>query len=286
MTTAVGRLSTGLQGSAAGLSEVGSASEDMRAGMAGLQTNVTTVAGYLDPLRAFVSSTPDCPANPICAVAARAVRPVDDVVRSSAQLTSGADKLTDGSAEATQALAGLPAAATATADQLRQARAATADLSAAATSLGPQLRQLIAYLQELDTQFRGSAAGGFYLPQRALADPRLQAALNQLVSSDGHATYLLVYGDGHEWSGDGAQRARQIETAVREATKEGTLTPTAVHLTGVGPVTLDLQNLLDRDLHRRWRRSPSSRWWPSEPTTTCCWPCGSAKRLRPGWAPA
>jgi MMPL family len=58
MTTAVGRLSSGLQGSAAGLSEIGSAAEDMRAGMAGLQTNVTSVSGYLDPLRGFVASTP------------------------------------------------------------------------------------------------------------------------------------------------------------------------------------------------------------------------------------
>jgi putative drug exporter of the RND superfamily len=104
------------------------------------------------------------------------------------------------------------------------------------------------YLQEMDMQFRGSAAGGFYLPQRALADPRLRTALDTLISHDGRATYLLVYGNGHEWSGDGAGRARQIETAVREATKEGTLTPTAVHVTGVGPTNLDLQTLVARDM--------------------------------------
>lgn len=97
-------------------------------------------------------------------------------------------------------------------------------------------------------QFRGSAAGGFYLPQRALADPRLRTALDTLISHDGRATYLLVYGNGHEWSGEGAGRARQIETAVREATKEGTLTPAAVHVTGVGPTNLDLQTLVGRDM--------------------------------------
>ena len=43
MTTAVGRLSGGLRGSAAGLGEIGAAAEDMRAGMAGLQSNMTTV---------------------------------------------------------------------------------------------------------------------------------------------------------------------------------------------------------------------------------------------------
>ena len=65
----------------------------------------------------------------------------------------------------------------------------------------------------------------------------MRTALDTLISQDGRATYLLVYGNGHEWSGEGAGRARQIETAVREATKEGTLTPTAVHVSGVGPPT-------------------------------------------------
>lgn len=47
---------------------------------------------------------------------------------------------------------------------------------------------------------------------------------------------------------DGAARSRLIETAVHEATKEGTLRPAAVHLGGVGPVTRDLQTLLARDM--------------------------------------
>lgn len=248
MASAVDRLAGGLQGSADGLREIGSASDDIRAGMTGVQSNITTVSGYLDPLRGFVSSTPDCPANPICSVVARVVQPVDDVMRSSAQINGGAVKLTDGSAAATNSLAALPAAVNTMADQLRRARAATTDLTELAQSLGPQLRQLTDYLQEMATQFRGSAAGGFYLPQRALADPRLQKAFDNLISKDGRATYLLIYSDGQEWSGEGAERARNIETAVREATKEGTLTPTAVRIAGVGATNVDLQSLVDRDL--------------------------------------
>jgi RND superfamily putative drug exporter len=248
MAGAVDRLAGGLQGSADGLREIGSASDDVRAGMSGVQANATTVSGYLDPLRGFMSSTPDCPTNPICSVVARVVQPVDDVMRSSAQISGGAAKLSDGSTAATNSLAALPAAVTTMADQLRRARAATSDLTELAQSLGPQLRQLTDYLQEMGTQFRGSAAGGFYLPQQALTDPRLRTALDKLISKDGRATYLLVYSEGHEWSGDGAQRARQIETAVREATKEGTLTPTAVHIAGVGPTNVDLQALVDRDV--------------------------------------
>ena len=248
MAAAVDRLAGGLQGSADGLRQVGSASDDIRAGMTGVQTNVTTVSGYLDPLRGFVSSTPDCPANPICSVVARVVQPVDDVMRSSAQINDGAAKLTDGSNAATNSLAALPAAVNTMAGELRRARTATADLTQLAQSLGPQLRQLTDYLQEMDTQFRGSAAGGFYLPQRALSDPRLKTALDNLISKDGRATYLVVYGGGREWSGEGARRAHQIDSAVREATKEGTLTPTAVHIAGVGATNVDLQTLVDRDL--------------------------------------
>jgi RND superfamily putative drug exporter len=114
-------------------------------------------------------------------------------------------------------------------------------------TLGPQLHQLTDYLNEIATQFQGSAAGGFYLPQRAFTDPRYAEVLHQLISADGRATYLLVYGDGQEWGGDGAARAGQVHTAVKEATKEGTLTPTAVDLAGVGPVTADLQRFVARD---------------------------------------
>jgi len=248
MAAAIDRLASGLKGGADGLREIGSASEDIRAGMTGVQANATTVSGYLDPLRGFMSSTPDCPANPICSVVARVVQPVDDVMRSSAQISGGAVKLTDGSTAATNSLAALPSAVNAMADQLRQARAATGDLTQLAQSLGPQLRQLTDYLQEMEMQFRGSAAGGFYLPRRALTDPRLQTALDKLISKDGRATYLLIYGDAHEWSGDGAERSREIQTAVREATKEGTLTPTAVHIAGVGSTSVDLQTLVGRDV--------------------------------------
>jgi putative drug exporter of the RND superfamily len=248
MTADVTTLSTGLQRSANGLGGIRSAADDMRSGMTRLQTNLTTVSGYLDPLRAVIAGTPDCPNNPICSAVDRVVQPVDDMMQSSNQLVSGANKLTAGVGNATDTLAGLPATVNAMAEGIRQARAATADLATLRQSLAPRVSELTGLLQEIDTQFRGSAAGGFYVPQRALADPRVRAALDKLVSRDGRATFLLVYGEGHEWGEDGAQRAGQIETAVHEATKEGTLTPTAVYVTGVGPATLDLQSLVNRDL--------------------------------------
>ncbi|MCA2261448.1 MMPL family transporter, partial [Mycobacterium avium] len=61
------------------------------------------------------------------------------------------------------------------------------------------------------------------------------------------AAYLLVYGDGAEWGADGAERAEQVRAAIKEATKEGTLTPVEVDLAGVGPVTADLQRFVADD---------------------------------------
>ncbi len=49
------------------------------------------------------------------------------------------------------------------------------------------------------------------------------------------------------WGGDGARRADQVRTAIKEATKEGTLRPTGIGLAGAGPATADLQRFVARD---------------------------------------
>ena len=244
---AVDGLGGGLRGGSAGLAEMSAAAADMRAGLDGVQHTVTTVSGYLDPLRDFVARTPDCAANPLCATVNRLVEPVDGLVQTSTRLGDGSAKLTNGSTTAAQAMADLPRTVATMKDAVAQARSATHELLGLADTIGPQLRQLTDYLTEIDAQFRGSAAGGFYMPQRALSDPRYLAVLRNLVSTDGRATYLLVYGDGQEWGSDGAARADQVHAAIKEATKEGTLTPTGVDLAGVGPATADLQRSVGRD---------------------------------------
>ncbi|ETB33709.1 RND family transporter [Mycobacterium avium subsp. paratuberculosis] len=244
---AVDGLGNGLRGGSAGLADMSGAADDMRAGMDGLQRNVTTVSGYLDPLRDFVGRTPDCAANPICSTVDRVLAPVDSLVQTSAQLGSGAAKLTTGSNTAATAMAGLPQNVDAMKSALVQARSATRDLLGLSDTLGPQMHQLTDYLNEISTQFQGSAAADFYLPQRALTDPRYTAVLNHLISQNGRAAYLLVYGDGAEWGADGAGRAEQVRAAIKEATKEGTLTPVEVDLAGVGPVTADLQRFVADD---------------------------------------
>ncbi|WP_425489037.1 RND family transporter [Mycobacterium vicinigordonae] len=245
--TAVDRMGGGLRGGSAGLADMSSAATDMRAGVDGVQRTVTTVSGYLDPLRDFVAGTPNCAANPLCATVDRVLQPIDGLLQTSTRIGDGAAKLTRGSNTAADALAGLPQSVAAMNDALGQARSATRELLSLRESIGPQLRQLTDYLSEIDTQFRGSSASGFFMPQRALSDPRYREVLNRLVSADGHATFLLVYGDGGEWGGAGAARAQQVRAAVQQATKEGTLTPTGIDLAGVGPVTSDLQRAVGRD---------------------------------------
>ncbi|OBH45486.1 RND family transporter [Mycobacterium mantenii] len=244
---AVDGLGSGLRGGSVGLADVSGAAEDMRAGMEGLQRNVTTVSGYLDPLRDFVGRTPDCATNPICSTVDRVLQPVDSLVQTSTRLDSGAAKLTSGSSTAATAMATLPQSVASMKDALGQARSATHDLLSLSDTLGPQMRQLTDYMNEIATQFQGSAAADFYMPQRALSDPRYTTALSHLISENGRAAYLLVYGDGSEWGGDGAKRADQVRAAIKEATKEGTLTPTEVDLAGVGPVTADLQRFVAGD---------------------------------------
>ena len=244
---AVDGLGNGLRGGSAGLADVSGAAQDMRAGMDGLQRNVTTVSGYLDPLRDFVGRTPDCATNPICSTVDRVLQPVDSLVQTSALLGSGTAKLTAGSSTAATAMATLPHSVSSMKDALGQARSATRDLLSLSDTLGPQMHQLTDYLNEIATQFQGSAATDFYMPQRALTDPRYTTALRHLISENGRAAYLLVYGDGSEWGSDGARRADQVRAAIKEATKEGTLTPTEVDLAGVGPVTADLQRFVAED---------------------------------------
>ena len=244
---AVDSLGSGLRGGSSGLADMSAAAGDMRSGMDGVQRTVTQVSGYLDPLRGFVAQTPDCANNPICSTVDRVLAPVDSLMRTSSQLGDGAAKLTSGSNTAARAMAELPQSVTSMKDALGQARSATHELLGLSESIGPQMHQLTDYLGEIATQFQGSDASGFYMPQRALTDPRYVDVLHQLTSADGRATYFLVYGEGAEWGGDGAARTEQVRAAIKEATKEGTLTPTGVDLAGVGPVTTDLQRLVARD---------------------------------------
>lgn len=248
LRTAVDQLDRAMAGGTAGLRRIDSAAVEMRAGMTGLQDNVHTMSGYLDPLRAFIADTSGCAVNPICSMVSRVVEPVDGLMARSAEFSGSAAELTEGSSTTTAALSGLPRALQSIRGVLDQAQGAARELRGVMDALSPQVGELSGYLNALATSFAGSGAAGFYLPARALSDARYAEALRALVSPDGRATYLLVYADGEEWGAEGAQRVGQIQTAIRQATKDGTLTPVSVRLAGVGPASRDLAALVHHDI--------------------------------------
>jgi RND superfamily putative drug exporter len=248
MGVVVDQLGRAVDGSNAGMREIGSGADDIRDGMDGLQRNAALVSGYLDPLRNFVGGTADCPTNPICAVVTRILAPADDMIRGTNNLVAGTAKLTSGSSGTAGALAAMPRTVQSMREVLAQTRTAASELHSALDAIRPEVHELTDYMHEIAVDFRASAAGGFYMPDRALADARFREALNALMSPDGRAARLLVYGAGQEWGTDGAERAGQIHNAISEATKEGTLAPRSVLLVGVGPTTRDLQGLVHHDV--------------------------------------
>ncbi|KLI09034.1 membrane protein [Mycolicibacterium conceptionense] len=255
VTATIGRLDTaldgmqrGLAGAVDGLNRVGAGSQDIGAGMSGLQGNLREVSGYADPLRQFVNGNPDCAANPICAAVQKIVKPLDDAVSATGTLAGGAGALRDGATSATNSLDGTADAVVTMRGALSQLRGLTSTLRSSLDTVGPQMRQMTGYLSQLSSDFAGSPEGGFYLPPRTFDDPEYRRVMDMMFSPDGHATRLLVYGDGESWGQDGADRSDEIRVAAAEALKD---TPLAaggvVDLTGVGTATAELIDYVQHD---------------------------------------
>ncbi|MGV0743385.1 MMPL/RND family transporter [Mycolicibacterium sp. XJ870] len=247
LDSALDDLQHGLDGAVAGLAHVGSGSAGIGAGMTGLQNNLERVSGYVDPLRQFVAGTPNCAANPICAAVQSLVTPLDEAVTSTTQLAGGAGALREGAADATGSLEGAAGAVGTMRDALTQLRGLTETLQSSLDGVAPQMQQLTDYLSQLSADFEGTAEGGFYLPASTFDDPQYRRVMDMVFSPDGHATRLLVYGDGDSWGRDGAQRSAEIRVAASEAQKDTPLAASVVNLTGVGTATAELITFVQHD---------------------------------------
>ena len=254
LDTALGRISPALGGfrsdmqqTATGLDQVDSGAARMREAMTKLQSAADDAAKGVAPLRGFTSQMPDCAANPLCADIQGVVQSVDTAVDSSAQLVDSAGQLEQGSAASRDGVADVPNVIDGVSGQLQEARSAMGSLQDVMGDLGSPMQKLSGYLHGLAAAFAGSPDGGYYVPQEEFAEPRMRAVLKAYVSPNGKATHLFVYSKGQEWGNDGARRTGAIRAAVDQATKEGTLKPTAVELAGVGPVTRDMQGLVRKD---------------------------------------
>jgi RND superfamily putative drug exporter len=170
------------------------------------------------------------------------------VVASARKLVDGAEQVAQGIADAAAA-AGTTNVIGTVGPQLQQVRGLAGNLKAAINTVGPApIQELPGYLHELAAVSEGGPGVDLSSSRRILTDPNMHAVLGDFVSPNGHATRLYVFGDGHEWGAEGAQRARAIVAAVTDATRGGTLKPMAVELTGVGPATRDLQDIVGNDL--------------------------------------
>lgn len=247
-SAALDQLASAVDASGAFIRDIGPGAHDLQAGMAGLQRNAALVSGYLGPLRTYVAGTEDCPANPACAIVTRILTPADDMIRSTDEISRGATALASASSPAAGVMTAVPHTVQSMRDALDKTRTTANELRAALDATIPQSHELTNYLREISVDFHASAAGGFYLPDRALADARYREVLRAMTSPDGHAARLLVYGSAEEWGAAGARRAHQIHDAVAQATKQGTLIPHSVLLVGVGPTTRDLQDLVHHDI--------------------------------------
>jgi RND superfamily putative drug exporter len=110
-----------------------------------------------------------------------------------------------------------------------------------------QIAELTEYAKELSASFEGSNEGGFFLPQKALEDPRFHRVIQLLFSSDGHSTRLLVYNSGEAFGSDGARLSEEIRAATVQATKDGSLRGSTINVAGVGSVVHDLQGAVRHD---------------------------------------
>lgn len=245
--TALDSVRANLQRGTLGAGQMLAAADQLQSAMNRLRDTTNDVSTDMDPIRQLTDEVPGCSENPVCSPVQHLVQWTDSVTDSSNELRRGAEQLTNGMTVSTTAANDVANSLNGVAGQLRQARSSAASLNELINSLGTPLRELSSYLHELDAAFHGGPGIGFYIPAQALTDPAMRYVLENFMSPNGQATVLIVYGDGHEWSPEGAQRARVIATAIHEATKEGPFKPTAVELAGVGPSTRDLQALAIHD---------------------------------------
>jgi RND superfamily putative drug exporter len=247
MTNALNRLQSVLAGSVAGLRQVGSGVGDVVVAARQLQGGVAAVSGYIDPLRTYADSRPNCAADAVCSVVLKVIEPMNAVVDSTAYLSAGAAQLATGSDRTASALNGASESISGLRAVLGQARQSIESLSTSLRSLKPLFADLTSYLHSMGQDFRDSGEGGFYLPRSALQDARFQHVSQLLFSEDGRATRMLVFGDGEMFGGDGARLSAGIRHAIRATTKEGALAGSTVQMTGVGSVVHELQGAVRHD---------------------------------------
>jgi RND superfamily putative drug exporter len=254
MLSSLDGIQHGLQAGSAGLGQVSSSARQMKGAVTKLRASVGVFGETIAPLTQAVAEVPDCQANRVCQVVREVTKWADLLVDTSGKMADGFGQLADGLAETGSGLQGLPLpgafsnALGGYAGVVARAKEVAQGFKQLVNPLGTPIGQLPGFLRDLAVMFHGTPGVGLNVSLTALSDPATGYVLDSFISPNGHATRLFVYSDGRNWDGGGVQRARAITDAVLGATKEGSLKPTNVELTGIGPAIRDLRAELRTDL--------------------------------------
>jgi len=235
------RLNTGV----AALSSAGTSLSDVVSSLREIDTTVTMMSSYADPIREWMARFPDCSSDSLCSTARKVVAPLDDVL--------------DHASAIVQSSRGLSASVSAAPQTLIAARVSLSDVRRTLTDIRPlveamadtvgkvsaQMTRTTAFISMLTADLSASGDGGFYMPQSAIDAPSYRGVKSLLFSADGHATRLFVYSAGNLFGDKGIHLGDAVIPAVHDSTKFGALTHSAVSTVGVASATSELQ--------ARWR---------------------------------
>ncbi|MFV8316605.1 MMPL family transporter [Mycobacterium sp. 23] len=243
----VNELEASVSAGVGGLAQLQQAINSVVSGTRNIKDTAAEVSGYLDPVRGWMGGVQDCAADMLCSAARKAIDPFDRVIADVTVLSDGATRLAAGSARTTNALAGTPRAVAEMRSALTQLRSFVPTLQTTIETTIPQVVQLSAFLKNLSIDFADTGAGGFYLPRKALADPSYQHVRQTMFSADGTAARLLVYSDQTVLDLSAASRVGQIESAVGNATKYGSLLDSEVAVAGGAAMAAAARGALEHD---------------------------------------
>ncbi len=243
----VNELESSVSAGVGGLAQLQQAINSVVSGTRNIKDTAAEVSGYLDPVRGWMGGVQDCAADVLCSAARKAIDPFDRVIADVTVLSDGATRLAAGSARTTSALAGTPRAVAQMRSALDQMRSFVPSLQTTIESTIPQVVQLSAFLKNLSIDFADTGEGGFYLPRKALADPSYQHVRQTMFSADGTAARLLVYSDQTRVDLAAASRSEQIDTAVGNTTKYGSLVDSQVTVSGGAHLAATVRAALNHD---------------------------------------
>ena len=234
----------------------------------------TAVQG-LGRIYVALSNDPICTADPICATSragirriyvnerdrlvpglARAARAADRIGAGDGDLAAGLEELRAGLRQAEHGidrlaagerkfqtkLARLSDGADMLAEGAEQLPPGVDRLQSAAHRLARGLGRASAYLSGTARAADAAGISAFYLPARALDDPRLTTAREYYLSPDGRTTRLMVYTDGDRSYVNDERRTTAL------ATRGTPLDDAAVSVTGPTAVNDDIRTLAEADL--------------------------------------